>query len=351
MTSNYKILLIEDNTDMRENIAEILELSGYQTLEAENGKEGVKLALKESPDLIICDVMMPVMDGFEALYILEKNDKTKHIPFIFLTAKSDNQDVRAGMNLGADDFLTKPFEEMDLLKAIETRLSKNENISSYNALHHHQLLSQEEISQFFENDEFGEVKNFKKKDIVFYEKDASNAVYWIKKGKIRLYKEHALGKEFTTTFMKSNDVLGFTSVVGNQPYSHSAICMDDTVCIKIPSDIFLEKMYTLPGLQQYLFKVLSQKNIQLSSSLVDLAYNSVRKRVADSLLILEHNFNSSNESTFSISIPRDELATMVGTSPESVIRVLSNFKADKIIEINGSEICILDKNRLAEVYH
>lgn len=351
MTSNYKILLIEDNTDMRENIAEILMLSGYQTIEAENGKVGVIKAIAELPDLIICDVMMPIMDGFEALYILEKNDKTKHIPFIFLTAKSENQDVRAGMNLGADDFLTKPFEEIDLLKAVETRLTKHENKQQHIDTNSSSILSVDDVNALLCSEGVGEIKNYKRKDVVFYEKDDANALYWVKEGSVRLFKEHPLGKDFTTSIINEKTVLGLTAVYANTKFSQSAVCMDNTVCVKIPKNKFLELVKNDSCLQNYFFTNLAESHIKKETSLVDLAYNSVKKRVADSLLLLDEKFNLKSLDSFSIYIPRDELATMVGTSPESVIRVLSNFKSDKIIEIHGSEISILDKNKLREVYH
>lgn len=104
-----KILVIEDNLEVRENLEEILELYGYDVETAENGKIGVHKALEKQPDLILCDVMMPELDGFGVLNILSRKDKTNGIPFVFLTAKSEKEDWRRGMNLGADDYITKPF--------------------------------------------------------------------------------------------------------------------------------------------------------------------------------------------------------------------------------------------------
>src|SRR5688572_22468158 len=120
-----KILLIEDNPEVRENTSEILSLANYNVVSAENGKIGVEVAQREKPDLIICDIMMPELDGYGVLHILSKNEQTASIPFIFLTAKTEKTDIRKGMNLGADDYLTKPFDDTDLLNAIEARLRKN----------------------------------------------------------------------------------------------------------------------------------------------------------------------------------------------------------------------------------
>src|SRR5678810_422287 len=126
-----KILVIEDNNEVRENIAEILELSNYKVLTAENGKIGVELALSELPDLIICDIMMPVLDGYGVLHLLNKHVDTYGIPFIFLTAKAEKTDLRKGMEMGADDYLTKPFDSIELLNAIEIRLKKAESIKQH----------------------------------------------------------------------------------------------------------------------------------------------------------------------------------------------------------------------------
>ena len=104
----YNILLIEDNAEMAENISSILELARYQVTHAPNGKKGVDLAQQAHPDLILCDIMMPELDGYGVLHILNKEPETASIPFIFLTAKADKSDFRAGMNLGADDYITSP---------------------------------------------------------------------------------------------------------------------------------------------------------------------------------------------------------------------------------------------------
>lgn len=119
-----KILLIEDNQDVRENTAEILELAGYKVFTAENGKVGVTAAQTNKPDLIICDIMMPVLDGYGVLHLLGKNQETASIPFIFLTAKAERSDLRKGMEMGADDYITKPFSMRELVARVQTVLRR-----------------------------------------------------------------------------------------------------------------------------------------------------------------------------------------------------------------------------------
>jgi DNA-binding response OmpR family regulator len=120
------ILVIDDNPDIRDNTAEILELAGYKTFTAENGKRGVDIAIREKPAIIVCDIMMPELDGYGVLHLLRKNVETQNIPFIFLTAKTERSDFRKGMEMGADDYITKPFDDIELLNAIEVRLKKSE---------------------------------------------------------------------------------------------------------------------------------------------------------------------------------------------------------------------------------
>ncbi len=124
-----KILVIEDELPVRENLVELLEAEDYETYGTENGSIGAIWAYNNYPDLIICDVMMPEIDGYEVLSILQENPVTASIPFIFLTAKADKTDIRSGMNLGADDYLTKPFTRQEVLSAISTRLSKQKIFS------------------------------------------------------------------------------------------------------------------------------------------------------------------------------------------------------------------------------
>jgi DNA-binding NarL/FixJ family response regulator len=121
-----KILIIEDEPEMRRNITALLRYHDYQPIAAENGRLGIETARRETPDLILCDVMMPELDGHAVLQALQADASLARIPFIFLTAKGEKDDLRSGMNLGADDYLTKPVANADLVNAIETRLRRSE---------------------------------------------------------------------------------------------------------------------------------------------------------------------------------------------------------------------------------
>jgi len=124
MKDPIKVLVIEDEPEMRRNLLTVLRMEKFHAVAAENGRVGIELARKEKPHIILCDVMMPEVDGHGVLQALRKDAATTHIPFIFLTAKGERNDVRSGMNLGADDYLTKPVAKADLLAAITSRLAR-----------------------------------------------------------------------------------------------------------------------------------------------------------------------------------------------------------------------------------
>ncbi|MCP4520591.1 MAG: response regulator [Cytophagales bacterium] len=346
-----KILLIEDNFEMRENTAEILELAGYDVITAENGKIGVASAKQYLPDLILCDVMMPELDGYGVLYMLGKNVDTASIPFIFLTAKAERSDFRKGMNLGADDYLTKPFEEMDLLEAVETRFMRNDvikqqyeqNIDGLDRFFSSITEGQDELIKLSKERKH---RIFKKKEVLFHEGDYPNILFFIEKGRVKVSKMNEDGKEYVTNLYGEGDFVGYMSLLEDVDYTETAIAMDNTEVYMLPKEDFTELIYRNKEVASQFMKMLSRNLIEKEQQLLDLAYNTVRKRVADALLRLRDKYIETGENTFSISISRDDLASIVGTATESVIRTLSSFKEDSMIEIKGSKIKIINEEGL-----
>ena len=346
----HTILVIEDNEEMCENIEEILELSGYEVLSAHNGKSGAKLAIEKKPDLIICDVMMPVMDGYETLYILNQNEKTAGIPFVFLTAKSEKTDWRKGMNLGADDYLTKPFEEMELLRVVETRLRKknyrNEKQSSSGKSQLDKVKSIDELKNCFEDKD---TIHLKKKNLIFREGDLANFLYFLKKGKVRTFRMNEDSKEYTLGLYKEGDFFGAKTLLYNIAHPESAIALEEVELLKVRKEDFLSLICNNLSISNQFVRMISGDLLEKEKELLDLAYNSVRQRVADALLLLQKNYHHDQKEYFTISIPRDNLASIVGTSTESVIRVLSDFKEEGLVSVKASRITVLDQKGLSEV--
>lgn len=346
-----KILLIEDNNDMRENTAEILELANYNVLTAKNGKIGVELAQKELPDLIICDIMMPVLDGYGVLHMLSKNNETASIPFIFLTAKTERSDLRKGMEMGADDYVTKPFDDIELLRAVESRLKKTDILKT-------------EYSKGVQGvyDFLDEIKNiddlkkisdgrktfkYKKKDVIYSEGGYPSGIYLIVKGKVKTYKTNEDGKEYITSLFKEGDFFSYSDLLENTTYTESAAALEDTEVNIIPKEDFFALIYKNSEVAKRFIKLLANNLIEKENQLLKLAYNSVRKRVAEALVQLQKRYTSDNASEkFQMAISREDVANMAGTSTETAIRSLSDFKEEKLIEIKGSTITLLNVTKL-----
>jgi DNA-binding response OmpR family regulator len=127
-----KILIIEDDTVLRENTAEFIQGENFEVFVAKDGLEGVQQTLQHLPDLILCDISMPNMDGFDFYKTIKQIRATSTIPLVFFSARTENEDIRAGMQLGADDYIIKPFDFFELLKVIRTRLAKYERIQEFN---------------------------------------------------------------------------------------------------------------------------------------------------------------------------------------------------------------------------
>ncbi len=328
------ILVIEDNQDIRENIAELLNLSGYETIEAEDGNEGVKLALEHLPDLILCDIMMPKLDGYGVLHILSRHDETLRIPFIYLTAKTDKLDVRKGMTLGADDYITKPYDESDLLTAIENRLKKSQNQMV-------PAIKKGDFNSMFENKL---VRNYGAKSIVYREGDTPSYVYYIHSGKVKIQKMNRDGKEVIFELCNTGDFFGYWSVLETGNQSDTAETIEDTEMWLIPIDDFRKQVEDNSEVATTFLKLLSKNLLIKEHKILEMAYESVRKRIANALIEMCNTYGKENQ--LKMKIPRELIASMAGTSVETAIRMLSEFKNDKLISINSSEIVILDYEKL-----
>ena len=343
------VLVIEDNIDIRDNTVEILDLAGYKTFSAENGKKGVEIAFKEKPDLIVCDIMMPVLDGYGVLHLLRKNEETINTPFIFLTAKIERTDFRKGMEMGADDYITKPFEDIELLNAIEIRLKKSALLDKKYPM------SQEGISDFLKDikgagliaelSEKYNIEKYSKKISVYVEGRRPKFLYYLMKGKVKGYKNHEYGKEYITDIYSEGDFLGYSSLIENSNYVENAIVLEDAEILQIPREDFLQMIYRDINVANRFIRIITQNVKEKEERLLNLAYSSLRKRVAKSLCDIHRKFNT-QQSNNPLEISRDDIAHYVGTATESLIRTLSDFKAEKLIEIKDGKIIIADLEKL-----
>lgn len=342
------ILIIEDNTDIRESTAEILELAGYQTLIAENGKVGVELAQKNLPILIICDIMMPELDGYGVLYMLNKQPETAIIPFIFLTAKTERIDMRKGMEMGADDYLTKPFDDLELLNAIECRLKKHQKKETF---YSKGLQKLEDLSVKINSFDSlksllasKKVRSIKKGQLLYFDGDTSQGIYLVLSGKIKVSKITEDGRELVTAINATDDYFGIYDAIIAKAHTENAEAIEhSTVCLLYKEQLD-ELLAQNAGLAMEFIHLLSENLKKKEEQLVQMAYHSVRKRLAETLLRVQEI----NRSTI-FKISRNDLAAMAGIATETVSRTLSDFKDEKLLDKKGAEISILALEKLQKM--
>ena len=348
------ILVIDDNNDLRENTAEILDLAGYKTLTAENGKRGVEVATREKPDVIVCDIMMPELDGYGVLHLLRKNPDTQNIPFIFLTAKTERSDFRKGMEMGADDYVTKPFEDIELLNAIEVRLKKAE------VLHHNYASTPQGLTQFVKDvkgtgllqhlsDQYA-VETFHKKQTLYQEGKRPRFLYYLVSGKVKAFKSHEDGKEYITDLFSAGNFIGYTALIEDKNYDDSASILEDAEIMQIPRDEFLGMIYSDINIATKFIRIVTQNVKEKEERLLNLAYSSLRKRVARALVDIHEKFNKDGRNTL-IEFSRDDIAQYVGTATESLIRTLSDFKSERLIDIKSGKISIINLEKLKNLLY
>jgi len=348
------VLVIDDNADIRENTAEILDLAGYKTYTAENGKSGVEIAIREKPSVIVCDIMMPELDGYGVLHLLRKNDDTQHIPFIFLTAKTERGDFRKGMEMGADDYITKPFEDIELLNAIEVRLKKNE------ILEQRYSPTQQGISQFIRDvkdtgllkhlaDQY-DVEFYSKKQTLYQEGKRPRYLYCLLKGKVKCFKMHEDGKEYITDLFSDGDFIGYSALIEDKNYDDSAVVLEDAEVMQIPREDFLTMINGDINIAAKFIRIITQNVKEKEERLLNLAYSSLRKRVARALVDIQAKFSDA-EGKHPIEISREDIAHYVGTATESLIRTLSDFKSEKLIEVKEGKILVSNLEKLKNLLY
>jgi CRP-like cAMP-binding protein/CheY-like chemotaxis protein len=345
-----KVLIIEDNNEIRENIVEILELAGYEVFAASNGKVGVEIAIKNLPDIILCDIMMPELDGYGVLYMLNKSTEAAAIPFIFLTAKAERVDLRKGMEMGADDYLTKPFDDMELLNAIESRLKKKEAQQAFYSQSLDNLgtliAKNDGLAELKKIIQERKVRQFKKNQVIYYEGDKGNGLYLLINGNVKTIKLAEDGRELMTGIYGPESYLGVHAMLANEDYTDTATALEDSTLCLIPKDQLEQLLNMYPVVAREFIKLLSNDIREKEEQLLQLAYHSVRKRMAESMVRLARQQITENQ-TFKIS--REDLAAMAGMATETVSRTLSDFKEEGLIDKKGSTITIMDINKLAKM--
>jgi len=347
---SIEILIIEDTADIREGVVEILELAGHTVYAAANGKEGVELAKRHLPNIILCDIMMPELDGYGVLYLLHNSPETAAIPFIFLTAKADRVDLRKAMEMGADDYLTKPFDDVELLNAVESRMKKKQQQKEFysktldqlgHLVSHNNGLA--ELQNIIRE---RKVRQFKKNQVIYYEGDKGSGFYIVLSGRIKTSKMAEDGRELITGLHAADRYLGIAAMLADEAYTDTATAVEDSQICIIPKEQIEELLTDYPDVSRQFIKLLAAQIRENEEHLLQLAYYSVRKKLANGLLRLHRQEETTDKV---IRISRDDLAALAGMATETVSRTLSDFKTEGLIDKDGSLITVLDLKRLEKM--
>jgi CRP/FNR family cyclic AMP-dependent transcriptional regulator len=293
-----------------------------------------------------------VLDGYGVLQIFNQNPQLAGVPFIFLTAKTERTDQRRGMELGADDYLTKPFSETELLSAISGRLQRfqhlkpdydlrtgglDEFLDDARAVGHLEGLSADRRAHAV-----------RRKQDIYHAGDEPARVYFVQSGRVKTVQTTDSGKELITGIYGPGEFFGYLALLEHTTHSDSAVALDDTELVYIPADDFRQLLLRNVAVGQQFIRLLAGRVREREQQLLAMAYNSIRRRVADTLLHL--HAQTSGDPAASIQLARDDMAAMVGTAPESLIRTLSEFNHSGLIELTPKNIRVLQPEKLRRAH-
>lgn len=348
---NETVLIIDDNTLLLENIEEILALAGYNVIRAENGSKGIGFAQKLLPDLILCDIVMPDLDGYSVLHAIQNTPSTSRIPFVFITSKGRKSDFRKGMNLGSDDYLVKPFNGAELLEMVETRLNKNKIYKKENKIeaefekHRMKEATANSLESLLTNRKSRRVK---KNEMIFIEGDGPCFLYYLQSGKVKTYKRNNTGKEYITQLFQSGEFFGYINLLNDSQYGESAMAIENTELVQVPREDFYCLIFSNSEISRKFIKIISNNISDVEDRMVKLAYDSARQRMADALILL-YNKYCTREDENSFPAHRENISAIAGISPESVSRNLSDFKKEGIIETDHKMIRVMNFTKLQNI--
>jgi CRP-like cAMP-binding protein len=282
--------------------------------------------------------MMPELDGYGVLNLLAENERTAGIPFIFITAKTETEDIRRGMNLGADDYITKPFYKDELLQVIRTRLKKaalRSNVDAPAAEKQVHLSDPDrgaaELTKAFASS--GRESSFAQGQSIVREGEFPHFIYQVISGNVHLSRSHEYGRDYIIAELGPGEIFGIPTILERAPFHYTAKAITEVSCQMLPTKSLLDLINTDRSVTEALMRLLAGRLVEHSERLVNQAYDSVRRRTALVVCDLYEKYDGSP-----IELSRDELAQMVGSTKESVIRALSDFKREGLLTTEGKTI-------------
>lgn len=345
-----KILIIDDDEGIRSNVVELLDLAGYETIDASDGRRGLELINQIKPDLILCDISMPILDGYGVLHAIQNNSDWSPVPFIFITASTKRNGFRTAMDSGADDYLSKPFSGDELIKLVNSHLIKFGKLK--NMLNRNSGLKIEfdgDLSALVKNNKFIEkqtLRKFYKKDNIYHEGDKSEFLYYLLEGKVKVSKMNQWGKEFIVDLFNAGDYFGYQDLLTGDEHRESAVALEDARIALISKLDYFDILYSNSDIAVSFMKTLTENLNLANEKLLGMAYDSARKKVAQALLFINKKYHLSGSPEISFPIQREVISSIAGLSPESVSRNLTDFNQEGLIKTDGRTIKIVDIKKL-----
>lgn len=348
-----KVLVIDDDEMIRTNVVELLDLAGYETIEAPDGKKGLEMINLLKPDLILCDISMPLLDGYGVLHAIQNNPEWSPVPFIFITANTKRNSFRAAMDNGADDYLSKPFTGDELIKLVHTHLEKfNRLKSNFNKSGNGTIEFNGDLSSLVKNEKFTEkqtIRKFFKKEYIYHEGDKAEYLYQILDGKVKVSRMNESGKEFITDLFNHGDFFGYQDLLTGEKHKESAVALEDAKVALVSKHDFLNILQGNPEIAITFLKSLTENLNSANDKLLGMAYDSARKKVAQALIFINKKYQLSGGNDICFPIQREVISSIAGLSPESVSRNLTELNEEGLIKTDNRTIRIVDLKKLEDL--
>ena len=347
-----KILLIASDPAIRTMTTEILELAHYQVLLAPDGKNGVELASSEHPDIIITEVVMPGLDGYGVMHLLQSYPWFDNTLFIALCGACDKAELRKAMSMGADDVIIKPFDGTELLSCIEVRCKKRESLIKSNGHDHVTAAApaQTEKELMLQLISDRNIDRYSRRQLIYKRGDRPTKLFYLINGKVRSFNTHPDGKDLAIELYGPGDFLGYSAILKNVNYAESVETIDYAELAVIPRGDFEELVYKNSLVAKRFIDLVVSRSALMEERLLWMAYHTLRQKVAAALLHLMSKYGNGYADAFEINLNRSVFASIAGTATESSIRTLGEFRSEKLIELEtDGTIRVINQKRLAQL--
>ncbi|MCB0619255.1 MAG: response regulator [Saprospiraceae bacterium] len=342
-----KILVIEDHQEVRENLEELLELCDYEVVSAADGEAGIALATQERPDLILCDIMMPGIDGYEVLSRLSHQPETAIIPFIFLTARAEKVDIRRGMQMGADDYLTKPFEEEELLKAIRVRLDKNRQMQEQ---FQRTLQSWEAfLSDARQAEGLDSLPTecsrqiFQKGEVIYKAGEQARHLYFLVNGQVETAKQMENGDRQVVHLHSPGCFFGYLPLIQGTTYQEQTKALEKTEIAILSREDFLCLLLNNRTFSMKFIRMLANQVREAEEQLLKLVFQTTRRKVISTLLTAQPGAGEGSEDHISL----QELRQQTNLAFLNLNLILHRLDHEKLIHFQNDFVQLIDPARLA----